>query len=244
MSDDFGPIPISRLKQESPGIFDALDAGRRVLVSRSGRVVAAIEPASVERHALSLATFALPHAAEVVHELSATSIGQGSPSRAVHAAEAGQPSLVTRNNKVFGVMTAPAAPPTLESVEASERVLADFERAHPDATPAEFAALAAHLDDSSRTSIAELPLASTGSKKVLLDALLTRASTLISIHSRANAEETLHEVIRRFDDDPSEESQQAVARSMVTLAKLYVDEDRPADALDLLDRAVARLEGI
>jgi hypothetical protein len=79
---------------------------------------------------------------------------------------------------------------------------------------------------------------------VLLDALLTRASTLISIHSRANAEETLHEVIRRFDDDPSEESQQAVARSMVTLAKLYVDEDRPADALDLLDRAVARLEGI
>lgn len=243
MTMDYGPVPVSQLKQESPAVFDALAAGRRVLISRSGKVVAAIEPPSIERHALQLAGYAVPHAGEAIDELSATIIGQGSPSRWVRAAQEGRSTLVTRNNKVYGIMNAPPAAISLAEVDASERALADFERTHPEATPAEFASLVANLDE-----VSTYPAAVTASPDpenatgILFDALQFKATTLASIDRTEDAEETLRRLIELFASDPNVHIQHRVAGSMVTLAKLYSAEDRHDDALALIDQAVARLE--
>ena len=245
MTEDYGPVPVSRLKHESSSIFDALEAGRRVLISRSGKVVAAIEPASVERHALQLAGYAVTHPGADIDELSATSIGQGSPSRAVRAAEEGRSTLVTRNNKVFGVMNAPHTALSLAEVDASERALADFERTHPEATPAEFASLVAKLDEvNSDPAALAGPLDPEDIEGLFIDALQFKATTLVSIHRTEDAEKTLLRLIGRFESDANVQVQHRVASSMVTLAKLYSAEDRHQDALKLIDQAVARLEPI
>lgn len=135
---DFGPIPVSRLKEENSAIFAALDQGRRVLVSRRGVVVAAIEPASVRTHTLQLANYALGDRGPE-DELTATEIGQGSPSAFIKRAEEGHSCLLTRANKVYGVIGPARSDETLDRVQARERMLSEFERDHPDATPEEFA---------------------------------------------------------------------------------------------------------
>jgi antitoxin (DNA-binding transcriptional repressor) of toxin-antitoxin stability system len=43
-SNDYGPVPLSRIKAESDEILAALAAGRRVLISKQGHVVAAMTP--------------------------------------------------------------------------------------------------------------------------------------------------------------------------------------------------------
>lgn len=147
---DYGPVPVSRLKDESTRIFAALGDGRRVLISRRGQVVAAIEPASIDRHAAELARFALPSEGPMA-EITASDLSQGSPSERVRAAESGTPSLLTRNNKVYGVLSSvPPAPAGNarqarldEWVAAREHALTEFEQSHPDATPAQFAAAVA-----------------------------------------------------------------------------------------------------
>ena len=46
-STDYGPVAqFSRVKAESGAIFDALARGRRVLIAKHDRVVAAIDPAT------------------------------------------------------------------------------------------------------------------------------------------------------------------------------------------------------
>lgn len=135
---DYGPIPVSRLKEEHSAIFSALDQGRRVLVSRRGVVVAAIEPASLRTHALQLAQYALGERGPE-DELTATEIGQGSPSAFIKRAEEGHVSLLTRGNKVYGVLGPARLDETLDQVRTRESMLSEFERNHPEATPEEFA---------------------------------------------------------------------------------------------------------
>lgn len=245
MAEDFGPVPVSRLKHEAASIFAALEEGRRVLISRSGNVVAAIEPASVERHAWQLANYAVSRSNAGFFELSATELGQGSPSRAVRAAQSGQTSLVTRNNKVFGVLSAPRAESSLEDVMASERVLAEFEQTYPESTPDEFASVAAKLDEAKTGNEVLVPQPTqAGTQEALIDALMVKASTLASAHNIEGAESTFLEVIKRFESYPGDQFQLGVARSMLALAKLYTQEDRADDALILVDQAVTRLEAI
>src|SRR5690349_598439 len=100
---DYGPVPVSRLKEESQRVFGALEAGRRVMVSRYGEVVAVLDPPDVQRDALFLAAYAVG-AGFAFGELTATELGQGSPSEYVRRAEIGDPSYLTRGGKVFGVL--------------------------------------------------------------------------------------------------------------------------------------------
>ncbi|MEI2777157.1 MAG: hypothetical protein V9G19_14540 [Tetrasphaera sp.] len=174
---DFGPIPVSRLKGESGHIFAALGQGRRVLISRRGQVVAAIDPATVERYPEELARFALP-GEQHMDELTASDLSQGSPSEAVRAAaEDGVSSYVTRNSKVYGVLSGlPVASPEDAAgytywVDERERAMTSFEADHPDATAEQFAAFvaaypefqnsaqAADAFDHARPSAGELNLA-------------------------------------------------------------------------------------
>src|SRR5690349_9279210 len=101
--NDFGPVPVSQMKSESKRIFDALDAGRRVLISRHGQVVAAIDPPRLAQHEHTLAMFAIADPSGL-RELSATTISQQSPALFVREAEQGTPSYVTRDHKVHGVL--------------------------------------------------------------------------------------------------------------------------------------------
>lgn len=143
---DYGPVPVSRLKTEAGAVFQALQEGRRVFISRHGVVVAAIDPVSLNRHVRELARFALPvEDDEALPQLTAREFQQGSLSDYVRRAEEGSPSLVTRANKVYGVLTSPGLIETVESVDEREKALASFERQHPDASAEDFAAAVAAL---------------------------------------------------------------------------------------------------
>lgn len=250
---DYGPIPVSRLKEESGGLFTALDSGRRVLISRHGQVVATIEPASVERHAAQLASFALSSREVPVPELSATDLGQGSPSESIRRAEEGVASLVTRNNKVYGVLTAPRATESLAVVDEQERALARFEREHPGASAQEFAALVedlssggsgehsdeakgAHPEEVSDVGQLQEPEAG-----ALVDALLDKGVALEEAQDFDRAADVFRLAIRRFKTHPDDGVRRKVARSMVELAKLYASGYRPQDAVQLADEAMLRL---
>jgi hypothetical protein len=146
-TSDFGPVPVSRLKGEIGNIYEALEHGRRVLVSRHGEVVAVIQPATAPHVKLcyqaELAHFAVTGPREL-SVLTATDFGQGSPSAFIRTAEIGIASLVSRENRIYGVLTSleDDSATTTESadfVDARERHLAQFERDHPDATADDFA---------------------------------------------------------------------------------------------------------
>lgn len=142
---DYGPIPMSRLKHEANAVYQALQEGRRVLISRHGAVVAAIDPVSLDRHVRELARFALPSEGDELPHLTARELMQGSPSDFVRRAEEGSPSLVTRANKVYGVLTSDVPAENAQSVDKREDALAYFERQHPDASAEDFAAESARL---------------------------------------------------------------------------------------------------
>lgn len=83
-------------------------------------------------------------------ELTASDLSQGSPSEAVRAAaEDGVSSYVTRNSKVYGVLSGlPVASPGgcpgyTYWVDERERAMTSFEADHPDATAEQFAAFVA-----------------------------------------------------------------------------------------------------
>jgi len=139
----YGPVPVSRMKAESSAIFTALSQGRRVLISRRGQVVATIEPADRGAHGDLLESFAL---GVDVPAVSSTDLSQSYIGSFVDRARAGANVLLTKRNVVKVVVTGPPATASAESVDAEEELLAAFERDHPDASPAEFAAFAASLD--------------------------------------------------------------------------------------------------
>ncbi len=157
MATDFGPVPASQVKKESSRIFDALGEGRRVLISRYGKVIAAIDPVTHPLYEHVLAAYAMPGFADT-HELTATDISQDGPAERIRAAEDGIPSLVTKNQKAYGMLQrfdgdgesmAAASDPDVR-----EELLARFEQGHPDATPAEFAAEVERLAAAAPSAVA------------------------------------------------------------------------------------------
>lgn len=254
---EYGPIPVSRFKEEAAHVFEALEAGRRVLISRHGQVVASIEPASLDVHGPELAAFALRDNA--VAELSASHISQRSPSEAIHRAEAGTHSLLTRSNKVYGVLTGrPPAAEDLKNVDEQERALAAFEREHPEASAEEFARASravasgtASLPLDSRPKpvlTASLPSRPEGrfpvtehADETLVDALLVKGLALEDTNERAAAAATFQAAIDRFDRHPDVRVRSRVARALVELAKLRVAEGHAQDAVELAEEAVDML---
>lgn len=252
---DFGPVPVSRLKDEAQQVYRALEEGRRVLVSRHGQVVAGIEPASVPRHSHLLASFALGR--PIVSELTATEISQGSPSEAIRRAEEGESILLTRQNKVFGVLGAPTSPETVESAQAQERLLSAFEAANPDATPEDFARasrdasvmvqaalpepgheLTSELVESASPLEASITATATA---VLVDAYLVEGRAYGASANLSAAESAFQSGIR-FREYPDFRVQSRVAESMVELAKVYTQKGRTAEAVHWAKDAVNLLK--
>lgn len=143
---DFGPVPVSRLKEESREIFKALGEGRRVLVSKRGDIVAAIEPPGEER-LLEVATYALPRT-RPLPELTASEINQ-SASPAIARALEGETLYVTRDDQVYGFLRA-VEPHELASEslrmgdyeEMDDQISAYLEQ-HPDASASDLVRLRA-----------------------------------------------------------------------------------------------------
>ncbi len=141
---DYGPVPISRLKQESVAIFQALAEGRRVLITKRGELVAAVDPPDPDDRDM-LVAYATP-GRETLSELTATEINQGSPSRAVKAAIEGRPSYVTRGEKVYGFLrsVSPAELAeeglSLSEIEERDRLVAEYLAREPQTTTKELAA--------------------------------------------------------------------------------------------------------
>jgi antitoxin (DNA-binding transcriptional repressor) of toxin-antitoxin stability system len=155
---DYGPVPVSRVKAESGAIFDALAHGRRVLIAKHDRVVAAIDPATAVPRDL-LVDYATPGHTRLA-ELTATEINQGSPSRAVAAAST-TPAYVTKDNRVYGLLrqiTADdlaAALPSPALIAERERRIEKFLADHPEAGAEELASVGERLN-------AELGIGATG----------------------------------------------------------------------------------
>lgn len=252
MSMDFGPIPVSQFKVQSRQIFEALGRGRRVLLSRYGRVVAAIEPATPDRHRTLLAAFAMD-APDAASSLSATDIAQGSMSDRVRMAEKDEPTLLTRHGKVFGVLRSAASADTTESDPAwREQQLAQFERDHPDATPEQFAAEVARLREQGDDDVVDVvwsqpPTAllpdpgGAGDQRMVSDALVIRGIALERSSRLDEARATFAGVIARFSDTDDSFIERRVARAMLELARLSAVAEDPAEAVDLSGRLVARL---
>lgn len=239
---DFGPVPISRIKDENSRLFNALQEGRSVSISRHGRVVAIIEPASLERHAYELAEYALPEADNDILELTASEIGQGSPSEFIRNAEAGRMSWVTRNNKVYGVLRAVPSVDDAKLVDAREEALKQFERDHPDATAEEFADAVAQFPGEEIQGSTGLVAEAAEISPALLDALQARAVAFDRTGNEDQAEAMYKKIITRFGDIHDKWISQRVAGSMVELAKLYNREAKHGEAIAILDLAIPRLE--
>lgn len=253
---DYGPIPVSRLKDETTAIFEALSDGQRVLVSRHGRVVAAVEPVSVASHSTQLARFAAASTSAQVRDLSATNFGQGSPSQYIRLAESGTSSLVTKNGKVYGVLSAPDGGADLASVDERERALTQFEHDHPDAAPVEIATFTANWEQSQRAVTGargerEMILGSSVSDvqvsdaeldvRLLTEALLVRGIAQERTEETGEAVRTFETVIHRFKDVSDPVVRRGVNRSMMELAKMYANQDRPHDAVSLTQEIEARV---
>jgi antitoxin (DNA-binding transcriptional repressor) of toxin-antitoxin stability system len=265
---DYGPIPISRLKDEGNNLFDALANGRRVLISRHGRVVAAIEPASVDRHTHQLAAFAV-RAADAPNEVTATDLNQGSPSEAVREAEQGRPSLLTRNRQVAGILQSYEPSLTAREVVAQERQLAEFERSHPDATTEELVAEAARISDntaaaepmagkpifafaghivpsSASSELLDEVVATTSDldRRIVSDAMLIHGLALEQAEDLRTAVQVFEQLVTRFEQETDAYVLTRVARSKVELARLLTLDDRPREALNWTSQVMQGVNGL
>jgi len=143
----YGPVPASRIKPEAKAIFEALEAGRPVHISRYGQVVAVIDPPTTIPRQL-LAEYAL--GVQVgFPELTATEINQGAPASAILAVAEQGPQYVTRKHRVRGLLRQvtdsdlATFEPSDEQLAERERRLAEYLETHPDT---DIAALASYGD--------------------------------------------------------------------------------------------------
>jgi hypothetical protein len=142
---DYGPVAVSRLRREIASVSIALDQKRRVLLSRHGQVVAAIEPPSSRFDRLLLDYTTLSRDDRTVPVLTLTQIGRGAPGPFIKDAQDGISTLITSHGRVLGVLT--KKPEPLSSDGASDRLelMKEFAAKNRDASPAEFAKFGASL---------------------------------------------------------------------------------------------------
>lgn len=146
----FGPIPVSQLKARATSMFDALEQGRPVLISRRGRIEAVIEPPTADLSG-ALSLYAIGGGPELPEITSSTFNNGATKSLLDDLALQQHPVLVTRDRRVYGTMR-PATPVEIqdrgdvsdaELGEALNAELVDFRRRRPDATALE---VAQHMD--------------------------------------------------------------------------------------------------
>lgn len=259
MSTDYGPVPISQFKAESGRIFDALARGKRVLISRYGRVVAAISPASAPEHASLLANFAVDYS-DSVRELNASNIAQGSPAESIRLAERGVTSLLTRNSKVFGVINGHVPDQAVDDPDEQERLLKQFEAEHPNASPAEFARAVARITSPDQETVAQGSSATRSiyaallhgvagatpdeqsERRLLSDALIIRGFAFERAEHLVEAKNTFKAIVDLFEDDDDTFVKRRVAQAMVELARVHAVSGTFAEALALTTRVVEALD--
>lgn len=241
-TSDYGPVPISRLKGEVAKIFEALEHGRRVLVSRHGEVVAVIQPAatseSKRRYRDELIRFAVS-GAKGLSVLTATDFGQGSPSAFIRAAQDGSASLVSRDNRVVGVLTQvtadqPAITESADSVDARERYLAEYERTHPEATAEDFAREVANW----QPQLGELDPAVNDVDFSLTYPTLSKLVVRHASEWRAAAKQRRYKLL--LDYVLTESPEAGVTSAADELRMLYKHQGATTDVADLLTTMAAR----
>lgn len=222
MSQPFGPVPVSRLKAETAAVFGALAQGRTVLVSRHGHVVAQIDPPDQLGDFEGLITFAVTGRVDGLNELSATTIGQRSPSRIIRAAEDGVPAYVTKDGRLLGFLRPRSTDLTKDGrfprflhtrptdrgdggAAWVEQQVTAYELAHPDATAEELAAYMDGLQGTAQPSTTTGPLASPdvfATKRVTVTraaALGLQVTALVRSGRVDEAEQAYHDLLGSID---------------------------------------------
>jgi len=132
-------LPVSSLKNESRRVFDALTAGKTVYVSKHGKIRAAFRPYEAIPEGVA-AAYASPGAPSLhMPEVTARDLGQSVPSKAVSDAAEGLPSLITKDRRLYGMLTAASAPridtaPDREQAAARAEAVRVYLEQNPDAT--------------------------------------------------------------------------------------------------------------
>lgn len=245
MAQVFGPVPVSQLKPEAPAVFKALDAGRTVLVSRHGTVVAQIDPPDWDSDRDDLASFALTGHAEGYDELNATEIRQGSPSRAVHAAEAGTPALVTKDHHVVGFLRPRTVTWSMQDPAWMEDQVAAYEQSHPDATAEELSDLMDSLQEApvipplvDLQGGHEVPVLA---RHTLAAAWETRLVAYANVGRVADAERVYHHLLADLGATHDDHLNLTMGRAMVAMGRAYVADGRTEDALTATTEAAQLL---
>jgi antitoxin (DNA-binding transcriptional repressor) of toxin-antitoxin stability system len=128
-------LPVSALKANATTVFDTLAAGRTVYVSKRGEVVAAFQPFEAVPEGIA-AAYASPLPAI---ELTARQLGREVPSAEITEAAEGLPSLVTKNGRIYVVLTPAVAPrpvtvPDRDVAGARAEAVRGFQEEHPNAS--------------------------------------------------------------------------------------------------------------
>jgi len=132
-------LPVSSLKNESRLVFDALTAGKTVYVSKHGKICAAFRPYEAIPEGVA-AAYASPGAPSLhMPEVTARDFGRSVPSKAVSDAAAGLPSLITKDRRLYGMLTAASTPrvdqaPDREQAAARAEAVRAYLDQHPEAT--------------------------------------------------------------------------------------------------------------
>lgn len=141
-------LPVSALQDQASTVFEALDDGRTVYVSNRGKVVAAFRP-YVSVPAAVAALYTSPNLDQPA--VTSRDLRRGVKSSVVAEAAAGLPSLLFKDGRIHGVLTAASTPepteiPNPDAVGAKAEVMRQYREEHPDATIDEVLAYSDSLD--------------------------------------------------------------------------------------------------
>jgi antitoxin (DNA-binding transcriptional repressor) of toxin-antitoxin stability system len=162
-------LPVSTLKANASTVFDSLAAGRTVYVAKRGEVVAAFRPYEAVPEGVA-AVYASPAAVSAI-ELTARQLGREVPSTEVSEAANGLASLVTKNGRIYGVLTSATTPPPVtvpdpEAAGALAEAVRSFQEEHPDASLDEVVEMMANWSPSSAATVTDSPYAEDADARV------------------------------------------------------------------------------
>ncbi len=151
MATDLGytVLPVSAIKRHHTAIFDTLEAEKTVYIAKRGKIVAAFRPYTAVPESV-----AALHNSPILKDLpsiTARQIGRDSLSEVITEAESGLPTVVENKGRIYGILTAAAAPapetiPDPDIVGAKAEALLEFQRSNPGASIDEIMAFSDSLD--------------------------------------------------------------------------------------------------
>lgn len=151
MATDLGytVLPVSAIKRHHTAIFDALEAEKTVYIAKRGKIVAAFRPYTAVPESVA-ALYNSPILKDLP-SITARQIGRDSLSEVITEAESGLPTVVESKGRIYGILTAAAAPapgaiPDPDIVGAKAEALLEFQRSNPGASIDEIMAVSNSLD--------------------------------------------------------------------------------------------------